>query len=114
MKGYQKINKFSNVISYFCLREWDFKNCNTQRLWKTMKKPDRDLFEFSMKNLSWDAYFYTYVRGARVYLLKDPLETIPKGYVKLYKVMVAHYCLVGVFIIIGFKLLMMIINYVLS
>ncbi|XP_019876284.2 fatty acyl-CoA reductase wat [Aethina tumida] len=113
VKGYQKINKFSNVISYFCLREWDFKNCNTQRLWKTMKKPDRDLFEFTMKNLSWDAYFYTYVRGARVYLLKDPLETIPKGYVKLYKVMVAHYCLVGVFILIGLKLLMMIINYVL-
>lgn len=79
VKGYQKLNKFAAVIAYFATQEWEFKNDNVQALWQRLNKTDKELFEFSMKLLNWDSYFYTYVRGARIYLLKDPLETIPKG-----------------------------------
>jgi hypothetical protein len=44
-----------------------------------LNKKDRELFEFSMQNFNWDSYFYTYVRGARAYILKDPLSTLPEG-----------------------------------
>lgn len=106
VKGYQKINKFTDVISYFSSREWKFTNDNVQSLWKKMSKRDRELFEFSMKNFNWDSYFYTYVRGARAYLLKDPLTTLPEGTVKYYKLMVLHYVLMGVLFWALYKFLM--------
>ncbi|KAJ8939200.1 hypothetical protein NQ318_019441 [Aromia moschata] len=72
VKAYQKINKFAGVLAYFCMREWEFKNVNTRALWQRMKKQDKELFEFSMKDFNWDLYFYTYTRGCRAYILKDP------------------------------------------
>ncbi|KAJ8933768.1 hypothetical protein NQ314_013802 [Rhamnusium bicolor] len=111
VKGYQKINKFANVISYFCLREWEFKNGNTQDLWNRMKKHDKELFEFSMKNFNWDLYFYTYTRGARAYVLKDPLDTISKGAVKYYKLMIAHYALLAVLCYFLLKFSMFVLSF---
>lgn len=94
VEGYQKVDKFGAVISYFAIREWDFKNDNTQALWRKMNSMDRELFHFDISTLDWDAYYYTYIRGGRVYLLKDPLETIPEGAVKRRKLMIAHYTLI--------------------
>ncbi|XP_044261424.1 fatty acyl-CoA reductase wat-like [Tribolium madens] len=110
VKGYQKINKFADVISYFSSREWKFTNSNVQSLWKKMGKRDKELFEFSMKNFNWDSYFYTYVRGARAYLLKDPLTTLPEGRVKYYKLMVLHYVLMTVLFFGFYKLLMFLLG----
>lgn len=106
VKGYKKIEKFSGVLSYFTNREWVFKNANTQRLWKKMNDADRRLFEFSMKDFNWDSYFVFYSRGCRVYLLKDPLETIPKGVIKNYKLMVMHYSLIAVLLFLFYKIAM--------
>lgn len=99
VNGYKKIDKFGEVISYFAMREWNFKNDNIQRLWRRMKPVDRDLFPFDISSLDWDAYNYTYLRGARLYLLKDPLETIPEGRVKFIKLQIAHYALVSFLLI---------------
>ncbi|XP_060533430.1 fatty acyl-CoA reductase wat-like [Cylas formicarius] len=110
VKGYQKINKFADVLSYFTMNEWQFKNDNVQSLWSRMKKQDKELFEFNLENFNWDMYFYTYTRGARLYLLKDPLDTIPQGRVKYYKVMAAHYTVLAIFWILIFKLAMFLLN----
>lgn len=110
VKGYQKVNKFSDVISYFSTREWTFKNDNIQALWDRLNKNDRELFEFSMKNLNWEMYFYTYTRGLRVYLLKDPLDTIDKGAVKIKKLKIAHYTLIAVLTYLCFKLVTFILG----
>lgn len=100
VEGYKKINKFGEVISYFAMRQWNFRNDNVQALLKKMKTADRELFEFDMGALDWDAYHYTYLRGARLYLLKDPLETIPEGRIKYRKVQIAHYTLVTFLLIV--------------
>lgn len=110
VKGYQKIDKFSNVISYFCLREWHFKNDNIQALWERMKRQDMELFEFSMKRLNWDLFFYTYTRGARLYLLKDPLNTIDKGAAKIRKLKIAHYSVMAILAYAFFKLVMLVLS----
>ncbi|CAG9770823.1 unnamed protein product [Ceutorhynchus assimilis] len=96
VKGYQKINKFADVLAFFTWNQWKFNNNNIQSLWKRMKKHDQELFEFDITRLNWDLYFYTYCRGARVYLLKDPLETIPQGTIKYYKLMFLHYTILTV------------------
>lgn len=110
VKGYQKINKFAGVLAYFCLRQWDFKNDNIQALWNRLKRQDKELFEFSMKNLDWDMYFYTYTRGGRVYLLKDPLDTVDKGANKVMKLRIAHYSLLLVLGYFSFKFVMFLLS----
>lgn len=78
-----------------------------------MKKKDRELFEFSMHRFNWDSYFHYYVRGARTYLLKDPLTTLAKGRVKYYQLMAMHYLLLTVLGYIVFKLLIVLLSYLL-
>lgn len=110
--GYKRINKFSAVISYFAMREWNFKNDNTQALWKRMSQIDRELFDFDISTLDWDAYCFTFIRGGRVYLLKDPLETIPEGIAKRRKFRVAHYTVIFLFWLLVFVLLRFLLKFV--
>lgn len=112
MDGYKKIDKFGSVISYFAMREWNFRNDNTQALWKKLSPTDKELFEFDMSLLDWDAYYYTYVRGGRVYLMKDPLDTIPQGAAKRKKLMVAHYTVIFLFWLMVFVFLRLLLRLV--
>lgn len=102
---YKKLDKFSNVISYFAMREWNFKNDNTQALWKKLSPVDRELFDFNMNNLDWDAYYHTYLRGIRYYLVKDPMETIPQGRAKFLKLKILHYSVITIVLILIYFLL---------
>ncbi|KAK5638967.1 hypothetical protein RI129_013262 [Pyrocoelia pectoralis] len=96
VKGYQKIGKFTDVISYFAVRQWNFSDQNTQNLYQCLNSTDKDTFGFNLKEFDWDAYFYTFARGGRVYLLKDPLETLPQGRIKYIKLIFMHYALIAV------------------
>jgi fatty acyl-CoA reductase len=82
LKIYKKINRFINVISYFGTRDWKFTNKNVQGLWEKLNEDDRKLFDFDIEGLDWDKYFYTYVRGVRIYLMKDELATVPQAQAK--------------------------------
>lgn len=90
-KAYRKIEKFSEVIGYFAMRQWKFHNKNTQSLYKELCDADKHMFDFDMASIDWSDYFYSYVRGIRVYLLKDPFETVPAALKKHYKLKVTHY-----------------------
>ncbi|XP_044764594.1 uncharacterized protein LOC123321154 [Coccinella septempunctata] len=105
VKGYEKLNKFTNVITYFSTREWKFKNDNLQALWRKLEPEDRRLYPFSMKNFDWTNYVYFYVRGIRVYLLKDPLDTVPKGKTKFWLLTILHFTVVALLGALGLVLL---------
>lgn len=91
--AYKKIHKFSQVITYFCTNEWKFKNDNVHHLWDKMNPMDRKVFYFNLQNLRWEEYFRTYMRGLRVYLVNDPLDTLPQAKVKYAKLKIANYTL---------------------
>ncbi|KAL3271472.1 hypothetical protein HHI36_021958 [Cryptolaemus montrouzieri] len=112
VKGYQKIHKFMNVISYFAVREWKFQNKNVQKLWLKMSLEDQRLFQFSMNNFDWDNYFSYYTKGIRVYLLKDPLDTISKGRIKYWKLFFAHHTVLAVLLFLCYKFLMLIWSFI--
>ncbi|XP_018905583.2 fatty acyl-CoA reductase wat [Bemisia tabaci] len=97
LQAYKKIHNFSSVISYFSTKEWKFEDDNVAQLWNKLNDKDKDVFFFSLKNLDWKEYFYHYIRGIRVYLIRDPLESIPEGQKKRLKFMIAHYALVSLF-----------------
>ncbi|XP_047542490.1 fatty acyl-CoA reductase wat-like [Vanessa atalanta] len=90
-KAYKKIEKFSAVIGYFALREWKFNNDNTQNLFKELCDADKHIFNFNMRTLNWETYFKSYVRGIRLYLLKDPLDTLAQSRKKHLKLKIIHY-----------------------
>lgn len=100
VKTYNKIEKLLDVISYFATRQWVFRNNNTQELWKMLNDEDKKLFEFDINLLDWEMFFYTYFRGARVYLVKDPLNTAPEAVARRFKLIIAHYTLVTILMLI--------------
>lgn len=52
---------------------------NTHKLLRKMSFMDRELFNFDITCVNWDSYFVQYVKGVRVYLMNDPMETLPEG-----------------------------------
>lgn len=65
------------VISYFATRTWVFTNENVQKLWSELNQEDQDLFLFDMRQLEWNEFFKNYMKGIRIYLVKDPMTTLP-------------------------------------
>ncbi|KAK5638686.1 hypothetical protein RI129_012981 [Pyrocoelia pectoralis] len=105
LKKYAKIEKFLNGLRYFTTQEWYFKNNNLQQLWEKMNSEDKRFFEFSMKTLDWDFYFHTYVRGLRVYLLRDSLETIHAARIRCQRLRMLNHCtLIAIGLVLLFSL----------
>lgn len=94
VNGVKKIDKVMNALSYFTTREWKFSNRNNQELFQRLNPTDRERFFFDLKEFNWDTFLYTVGRGARVYILNDPLETIPEGIKHFRKLRIAHWTLV--------------------
>ncbi|VVC29135.1 Hypothetical protein CINCED_3A018521 [Cinara cedri] len=95
MATYKKLHKFVNVTSYFSLRSWTFHETNTRSLLSKMSKFDQSLFRFDIAKLNWNDYFTKHVKGVRVYILGDPLETVPAGVKHVRKLYMAHYTLLA-------------------
>lgn len=79
LKVYKKVNKFTNVISYFATQSWKFTNDNVQALWSEMSDVDKRVFPFSMKDVDWDYFYQTQMLGLRVFFVKDDLSTLPQA-----------------------------------
>lgn len=77
IKLYKKIAQLSELLSYFSLGQWDFKNTNVQKLWNNINNVDKTLYPFNMKDLNWNQYFKYNVIGIRTYLMKEDFSTIP-------------------------------------
>ncbi|KAF3420318.1 hypothetical protein E2986_00769 [Frieseomelitta varia] len=88
LKIYKKIHKFMDVLNYFSTKEWKFSNDNVKGLLNKMTKEDRENFAFDITEIDWDHYFRMYVRGIRMYLIKDPLDTLPKARAKWQRYLV--------------------------
>ncbi|XP_039282880.1 fatty acyl-CoA reductase wat [Nilaparvata lugens] len=84
LKIYQKIYKFSTVISYFANNQWKFHNDRVKSLWSKMSDGDRKDFNFDMESVNWDKFAQDNVRGIRIYLFKDTPDTIPTGKRKMF------------------------------
>jgi len=94
--AYQKIHKFSEVISYFSTKQWKFMDNNVVKLCNNLSDKDKAIFEFDLRNLDWSDYFRHHIRGLRQYLVHDSLDTLPEAAIKFKKMQYAHYTLVGI------------------
>ena len=76
------MHKFLSLVNYFCINEWRFDNKNVQCLWSRLDPHDQQIFPFTMKNFNWEKYIEDYVKGIRVYLLKDDLNSLKVSQIK--------------------------------
>ncbi|XP_071557368.1 fatty acyl-CoA reductase wat isoform X1 [Temnothorax nylanderi] len=93
LKVYKKIHKFMDVLNYFSTQEWKFTNDRLRALMGKLTFKDREKFYFDIRDVDWDTYFETYIRGIRVYLIKDPLDTLPQARVKWQRLYWSHQAL---------------------
>lgn len=73
------------MISYFSIRQWQFRNDSVIRLWDSLNQTDREIFDFNIGDLCWEEYLKNMIPGLRVYFIKDPMDTIEKGAAKMKK-----------------------------
>lgn len=93
LQAYRKIHKFCYVISYFSTREWDLENNNVRSLITDMTEKDREIFFSDLKQLDWDDFYKLYLKGVRVYLMKDPLDTLESARKRWRRFYIAHQCI---------------------
>ncbi|KAK4877842.1 hypothetical protein RN001_010348 [Aquatica leii] len=100
VKRYKKLEAQLEYLTYFTYNEWTFTNFNTQRLFKDLSVKDQQLFNFDMSAHSWDEYSVPCAIGLRVYLLKDPLETVPQGLKRWRNLKILHYSIVSFLLVL--------------
>ncbi|XP_015586810.1 fatty acyl-CoA reductase wat [Cephus cinctus] len=115
LKIYKKIHKFMAVLNYFTTKEWKFTNNRVKAMIEKLTPEDQKNFYFDIKKIVWDTYFQTYMQGIRVYLIKDPLDTLPQARVKWQRMYWIHqatkFLLLYVFIRISWAAISAILSY---
>ncbi|XP_043477414.1 fatty acyl-CoA reductase wat-like isoform X1 [Leptopilina heterotoma] len=94
LKAYKKIHKFMGVIAYFSSQEWNFHSDSNQALFKKLNSLDRQKFDFDLNDLDWENYMHYHVRGLRLFVLKDTMDTIEEGKIHYRRLRIAHYAVV--------------------
>ncbi|XP_075233637.1 fatty acyl-CoA reductase wat-like isoform X2 [Lycorma delicatula] len=100
LKVLEKVDKLLQSISFFCIRQWDLSNKNTQDLWKSLDQKDKEIFPFNIEDINWEEYLYDYMRGIRQYMLKDDLSTIPDAKKRPKWLYLSHYMLLIIIIFV--------------
>ncbi|KAJ3641616.1 hypothetical protein Zmor_028113 [Zophobas morio] len=94
VKMYQKLHRTCDVIGFFNVNKWKFDTTNCEIMWKGLKEKDRELFPFNMENLEWKTFLANCIIYARVYFLKDPMNTLPQAKRKRKLIIFLYYCIV--------------------
>nr|UEV87810.1 fatty acyl reductase 4 [Maruca vitrata] len=68
-----------DVLQYYTLKEWHFKNENLLALRKKVSKEDDETFFTDISVVNWSDYIREYIRGAREYCLKEDPSTLPQA-----------------------------------
>ncbi|XP_018343278.1 PREDICTED: fatty acyl-CoA reductase 2-like [Trachymyrmex septentrionalis] len=114
LKAYKKINQFTSTIAYFSTQQWQFNNDAVVKLWSRVTPADRQIFNFNMSNLNWELYLENMMPGLRLYLAKDPMDTLDEGREKFRRLKVYHYSLLTVITILLVWGIISIINRIMS
>jgi hypothetical protein len=92
-----QVNKLLKLFSYFGKKTLTISCNNVDNLWNGMKEVDRKLFNFNMDDFHWEHYWKNALKYGRVYLVKDPLETLPWARKKIMLFAILHYSLMVLF-----------------
>ncbi|KAK5638590.1 hypothetical protein RI129_012885 [Pyrocoelia pectoralis] len=81
-KIYKKMKNYCELVEYATIKQWDFKDSNTQILWNSLEIEDKNVFNFNVKDINWENFYYNFVSGVRQNVLKDDMSSIEKAKTK--------------------------------
>ncbi|VVC44765.1 Male sterility, NAD-binding,NAD(P)-binding domain,Fatty acyl-CoA reductase, C-terminal [Cinara cedri] len=67
------------VLQYFTMRKWNFKNKNTQALLDNLSEEEKNKFFIQNINVDLEKYFIHTLLGARQYCMKEPLTSLDRA-----------------------------------
>nr|CAD7600247.1 unnamed protein product [Timema genevievae] len=73
----RRIRKGFEVFEYYANNQWDFKNDHVLVLRKLMNPREKKAFKIDGEGLNIDSYFEDCISAARIYILNEPLDTLP-------------------------------------
>lgn len=101
---YDRAHRAIGCLDFFTTHQWRFISENPIRLLSYLSEKDRQTFYFDVRKIDWTAYIETYVLGARRFILKDDLSTLPearRNLNRLYMVkMVLRLVLLALFVLV--------------
>jgi fatty acyl-CoA reductase len=77
------LEKLFDTFGTFTNISWKFTNGNVKDLWHRITDEDRIMFPFDIRSVKWDTFYGNFLKGLRIYLLKDPLCTLPEARIKM-------------------------------
>ncbi|ESO10774.1 hypothetical protein HELRODRAFT_72558 [Helobdella robusta] len=69
--------RLMNVMEYFTSNEWTWSTDNVDKLYGSMNRRDRQLFNFDLRRVHWPTYLESYCIGIRQYTLHQDLKNLP-------------------------------------
>ncbi|XP_063912618.1 fatty acyl-CoA reductase wat-like [Zophobas morio] len=106
----KQITNQLDSLSYFTSREWSFSEDNFMNLWNKMGDRDRAIFPFHVDRIDWNEYLHKCALGIRLYLLKEPITTLPQAKKKVKILFALHYTTVALFYYFLYLLFEFLIN----
>lgn len=73
----RRINKGFEVFEYYANNQWDFENTYIKDIRTKINSTEHKNYQVHGDDLDIDAYFSDCIRAARIYILKEPPETLP-------------------------------------
>ncbi|CAF3527600.1 unnamed protein product [Adineta steineri] len=78
LKLCDRIYKSVRTLDFFTSHSWSFPNDNSLGLQQEMNDTDQKIFNFDLKDMDWDQYWFHYCLGAKQYILREDLAHMPK------------------------------------
>uniref|UniRef100_A0A1B6FI90 Fatty acyl-CoA reductase n=3 Tax=Cuerna arida TaxID=1464854 RepID=A0A1B6FI90_9HEMI len=80
MKVYTKVYNVNKSLMPYCVeKNISFTSNNVDEMWDSLDPVDKRLFFFDLAAMDWQEFWLFALKGMRVYLLNDPMETVPQG-----------------------------------
>lgn len=70
------------MLQYFTTRQWSFVNNNAREITKKLNEEEKKIFYVDNVRADVPVYFKNCILGARQYVMKEPLSTLPKARVQ--------------------------------
>ncbi|XP_017769179.1 PREDICTED: putative fatty acyl-CoA reductase CG5065 [Nicrophorus vespilloides] len=75
----KRIQSGLEILQYYTVRPWYFKNEGLKRLSGKLSTKDRAEFYVDFFEIDWDKYILNSVLGARLFCVKETIDTLPKA-----------------------------------
>lgn len=99
-----RIHNGLELLQFFTIRQWIFKSDNFLEIVRSVKGADKETFPIELENIDLEEYFKNALLGARQYLMKEPLSSLPRCRIQQKILFVLHkFCVYGFYIYLFWK-----------